>query len=207
VVGELDEGHLFPLGEGVARRRDDDEVLLEEERHLDVGVVDGEVQQGEVEAAGGEGGEQGGGVALERRHPDVGVALRHGHEEGRHQPPPRGADDAQADAAGHVGAQRGDVGHQGGELARDPAAPGDHHLALLGEAAGGPVDEDDAELALEPGHMRAHVRLHGVEHVGGGRERPRVGDGGERSELAEVHHDGRYPASKRCVGQMWGRRS
>ena len=69
----------------------------------------------------------------------------------------------------------------------DVAGPVDHDLALLGERAGGPVDEGDAQLALEAGDVGRDVRLHGVQGPGGGREAAVVGDGDEGGELSEVH--------------------
>ena len=66
-------------------------------------------------------------------------------------------------------------------------APADHGLALLGELAGAAVDQDHAELLLEPGHVGGHVRLDGVELAGRGREAAGVGHGQQGVELSEVH--------------------
>ena len=79
------------------------------------------------------------------------------------------------------------VGDQGVELGLDAPGPRDDRLALGGEVAGGPVDEGDAQLALEAGDVGRDVRLHGVQRPGRGREAAVVGDGDEGGELAEVH--------------------
>ena len=74
-------------------------------------------------------------------------------EELGHQPAPGDADHAQAHRADHLLAQRGDVGHHVRELVHDPPGPAHDDLTLLGEAAGGPVDQLHIELALQAGHM------------------------------------------------------
>ena len=50
-----------------------------------------------------------------------------------------------------------------------------------------PVDQGDAELALEPGDVAADVGLHGVQGTSGCGERAMIGDRHERGELAEIH--------------------
>ena len=108
-------------------------------------------------------------------------------EQRRHEPAPGGADDAEADVAGDLVPQRGDVGGEGVELGLDPAGPGHDHLALLGQAAGRAVDQGDAELAFEVGHVGGDVGLDGVQDLGRRREGAGVGHGHEGGQLAEVH--------------------
>jgi hypothetical protein len=70
----------------------------------------------------------------------------------------------------------------------DASRPVDHHLALLGEGPGGPVDQRRSQLAFEPGDMGRHVGLDGVQAPGRSRERAGIGHRGEGGELTEVHH-------------------
>ena len=89
--------------------------------------------------------------------------------------------------ARHLAADRGDVGHEGVELGLHPAGPADDGLALVGERAGAAVDEDDAQLPLEAGHVGRDVRLHRVQGPGGGREPAVLGDRHEGRQLPQVH--------------------
>ena len=89
--------------------------------------------------------------------------------------------------AGDLVAHRGHVGGEGVELGLDAAGPLDHDRTLLGDLAGGPVDERDAELLLQAGDVGRHVRLHGVQGPGGGREAAVVDHGEHGVELAQVH--------------------
>ena len=100
---------------------------------------------------------------------------------------PGGADHAEADGADDLLAQGGDVGHHGLELVHDPAGPLDDDLALLGEAARGPVDQLHVELALEPGHVGRDVGLDGADGGGGGREAAGVGDAQECLQVFQFH--------------------
>ena len=60
-------------------------------------------------------------------------------------------------------------------------------LAFVGQPAVRPVDQGDAELALELGDVPGDVGLHRVEGPRGGRERAVIGDGDDGGELADVH--------------------
>ena len=84
-------------------------------------------------------------------------------------------------------AQRGDVGHHGLELVHDPAGPLDDDLALLGQAARGPVDQLHVELALQPGHVGRDVGLHRADGGGGGREAAGVGDAQQCLQMFQFH--------------------
>ncbi len=185
--GQLVQPDEVELGQGVAGGGDHDEVLLEERFHDDVVVVDGEVDHGQVEGAGQQLGEQRGGVALQDADAHLGVAPGHGGQEGGEQPASGGAEDSQADVAGDLVAHRGDVGHEGVELALDPAGPGDHGQAFLGEPARRAIHQDGAQLPLQAGDVGGHVRLHGVEPGGRGREGAHLVDGDEGGELAQIH--------------------
>ena len=63
----------------------------------------------------------------------------------------------------------------------------DDDLALLGQAARGPVDQLHVELALQPGHVRRDVGLHRADGRGGGREAARVGDAQECLQVFQFH--------------------
>jgi hypothetical protein len=127
-------------------------------------------------------------LALGHVEVDVGVADPQQVEELGHQPAPGGADHAQAHRADDLLAQRRDVGHHVGELVHDPAGPADDDLALLGEAAGGPVDQLHIELALQPGHVGRHVGLHRADGRGRGREAAGVGDAEECLQMFQLHN-------------------
>ena len=114
-------------------------------------------------------------------------------EELGHQPAPGGADHAQAHRADHLLAQRGDVGHHVRELVHDPPGPADDDLTLLGEAAGGPVDQLHIELALEAGHMGRHVGLHRADRGGRRREAAGVGDAQECLQMFQLHDIAPFP--------------
>ena len=108
-------------------------------------------------------------------------------EQLRQQPAGGGADDPEPRVAGDLVAARRHLGGEILELVQDPAGPIDDDDALVGEAAPLPVDQGDAELALEAGDVAADVGLHGVQGAGGRRERAVIGDRHERGELAEIH--------------------
>ena len=75
---------------------------------------------------------------------------------------------------------RGDVGDQRVELGLRPAGPGPTTASPSSvSGAGGAVDEDDAQLPLEPGDVGRDVGLHGVQGAGGGGEPAVLGDGDE----------------------------
>ena len=127
-------------------------------------------------------------VPLHGHHAHARVAGAQGVERLWHEPPRGRADHAEPGLAGDLAVERVQVGVDGLHLAVDAAGARHHHGALGGQEATLPVDERGAELALQPGDVGRHVRLHGVERFGGARERPVVGDRGEGGELAEIHH-------------------
>ena len=103
------------------------------------------------------------------------------------EPAGGGTDHADADGPRHLVAERGQVAEHRLELdAHAPGAGGDG-LALLGELAGGTVDQHGADLALQPGDVGRHVGLDGGEGVSGGREAALVGHGQQGVQLTEVH--------------------
>ncbi len=187
MLGQLVQGELPPAGQDVGGGGNEQQVLLEEHLHGGVGIVDGEVDHGEVDGAGHQLGYQRGGVALEDRHLDPRVAARHGIEERGEQPAPGGADHPQADVAGHLVAHRAHVGHEGVELGLDAPSPSHHRFTLSGQPPAGPVDEGGPELALQAGDMGRDVRLHRVQPAGGGRERSCFGHRHQCRQLPEVH--------------------
>ena len=113
-------------------------------------------------------------------------------EQRGHQPATGRSDDADAGVAGGVGAPRRHVGGDRVQLALDPPRPVDHRRALFGELTALTVDEGGAELLLQPGDVAGDVGLHGEQRSRGGGERPVVGDGQERVQLAKIHLGNRY---------------
>ena len=73
------------------------------------------------------------------------------------------------------------------ELGLDAAGSFDDGLALDGELAGAALDEDDPELALEPGNVGRDVGLDGVQRAGGGRKAGVIGHCDQGSELSKIH--------------------
>ena len=171
--------------------REEHEILGEEGHDQDVRVVHRPVEDGEVETTVHELGEHGDRGALGDDDPDPRVALADLGEQLGHEPTGRGADDADAYVARYLLAERGEVGDDGFELGGDAARPGGDQGALGGETTGRPIDEGDAQLALELGDVGRDVRLHGVQGLGGAGERPVVGDRHEGGELAKVHRQKR----------------
>ena len=126
----------------------------------------------------------------------MGVADPQQVEELGDQPAAGRADHAQADGPDDLFAQGGDVGHHRLELVHDPAGPLDHDLALLGQAARGPVDQLDVELALQAGHVGRDVGLHGADGGGRGGEAARVGDAQQCLQMFQLH--GRLSLGNAC---------
>ena len=122
-----------------------------------------------------------------RRRGRAGGASAIALEQAGDEPAADRADAPEPDGAGHLVEHRVDVGPQRLELVLDATGPGHHDVALVGQRAGRAVDQGGSQLRLEPGDVGGHVRLHGVQPAGGGRERSGLGDGGQGGELAEVH--------------------
>ena len=171
----------------MARRHDEEAVLVEEGLGDQLGVGDGQGEHRHVDGARVELELQGrgGGVVHDDPHPRV--ALGHGLDQRRHQPAGGRADQPDAAHAGDLVAHRGHVGGEGVELGLDATGPLDHDRPLLGDLAGGPVDEGHAELLLQAGDVGRHVGLHGVQGAGGGGEAAVVDHGEHGVELAQVH--------------------
>ena len=172
---------------------DEHEVLVEEVGHDHLVAAQGERDDGQVELARAELELELGARPLAHVEVDVGVAFAQHVEELGHQPAAGGADHAEAHRADHLLAQRGHVGHHVGELVHDPPGPADHDLTLLGEAAGGPVDQLHIELALEAGDMGRHVGLHRADRRGRGRETAGVGDAQECLQVFQFHDNTPFP--------------
>jgi hypothetical protein len=187
VLCHLGQGDAVAVGEGVTDRHHQDAVLVEQHRRGHVVVVARQVEHGEVELPVDELRAQRRRGRLDHHHAHAGVHGSHGLEQPGDEPARRRPDHPDAGAAGHLGAEGRDVGRERVEFGLDPAAPLDHDLALLGEAAGGPVDQEDAQLALEAGDVGRHVGLHRVQRLGRSRERPVVRHGDEGGELTQIH--------------------
>ena len=106
-----------------------------------------------------------------------------------HQPTTRGADHTEARVARVEPLQQREVGAHRLELAVDPTRAVEHEDAELGGL--GPLaaahEQRHAELRFELAHLVGDVRLDGRERIGGGRERPFLGDGEQRVEMPELH--------------------
>ena len=142
VLGQLGDRHRSVPVERVAVGHDEHEVLVEQRLGVDVGVVERQVDDGQVEAAVDELGEERGGGGVD--HHDAGCG-------GGRRPSPGGA---AARASGRwCRSRRGARGRRCGpsaeatsdaervELGLDAPGPGDHELALLGQLAVAAVDQ------------------------------------------------------------------
>jgi hypothetical protein len=168
-------------------RGEEDALLVEQRLGLGVRALGREVDDGQVEVAAVDPGDERGRGGVDQHDADVGQVGLDRLEQQRAQPAGGRPDHPHPHGAGDLGAQRGDVGRQRLQLGPDAGGPGEDGLALLGRLAGGPVDQRGAQLLLQPGDVGGDVRLHRVEGAGGGREAAVLGDGEEGVELAEVH--------------------
>ena len=171
----------------MAARDDEDEVLVEEVGGQDLVAAEGKGHDGQVELARGQLLFERDAGAVGHIEVDVGVAHPQQVEELGDQPAAGRPDHAEADGAHDLFPQGGDVGHHGLELVDDPAGPLDHDLALLGQAARGPVDQLDVEFALQAGHVGRYVGLDGADGGGRSREAPGVGDAQQRLQVFQFH--------------------
>ena len=174
-------------GEEMPRRQHRHQVLVEELGRHDLVAAQGEGHHGQVELARGQLLLQLDARALRHVQVDVGVAHPEQVEELGHQPAAGRPDHAEADGAHDLLAQRGHVGDHGLQLVHDLAGPGDDDLALLGQAARGPVDQLHIELALQPGHVRRDVGLHRADGGGGRGEAAGVRDAQECLQVFQFH--------------------
>ena len=116
--------------------------------------------------------------------------LREVLDELGHEPPARGADDAEASrcppaAPAARRAPRAAGRARAGCGAPGRAPPGPTPSAVAPAAA--PGEQRDAELGLELADLVGHVRLHRAQRVGGGGERALLVDGDQRVEMAQLH--------------------
>ena len=93
-----------------------------------------------------------------------------GHDH-RHEQTADGTDDAEGRVPGLEPLQHREVLVQRLDLAADRPGPLDDAHAELGRHGPPPAPHEQlhAELGLELAHVLGHVRLHGVQLVGGGR--------------------------------------
>ena len=187
MLAELRERHPIALRQRVVGRRDEHEVLLEQRLGGELEIVDGQVDDGEVEVPGLQLERERRRARLDHDGAHAGVLDPQPVEQARHEPAGGGADDAEAHVAAQLGAEARDVGPDRVELGLDAPRPGHHRGAFLGEPAGAAVDQRGAELVLEAGDVGRDVRLHGVERLRGAGERAVLRDGDQGLELAHVH--------------------
>ena len=170
---ELERGQALEVyrrlgAEMVARGEHQDQVLVEQLRGHDLVAAEGERDDGEVQVPRSQLLLQLDARALGDVEVDVGMAHPQEIEELGDEPAARRPDHAETDGADDLLAQRRDVGHHCLELVHDPPGPLDHHVALFGQPARGPVDQLDVELPFQAGHVGGDVRLHRAD---GGRRR------------------------------------
>ena len=93
VHGHLGQRHRSLPGEGMVERGDDHAVLVEQQLVDEVGIVGGQVDDGQVEPALGELGHQERGGGVDHDEADLRVRSCIGHDEQRDQPAGGGADE------------------------------------------------------------------------------------------------------------------
>ena len=182
---------MVARAEGVAGRQRDDDLLLPEQRGGELVAEGVRVQGGEraVELVGLERGEDA--VLGVLDHVDRDARVRRA-EVGEHaeQVVRAGRVDAadpqlaaqQAGELLELGVQAVDLGEHALRVAEDDAPlGGELHLP-----ARAPEDLD-AELGLEPPDLLRDRRLGEVQLLGGLRERPVAGDGGDGAKVTELH--------------------
>jgi len=135
VLGQLGQGHFGAFGQRMGRGHEEEHLLLEDRLDDHLGLVDGQVDDGRIQLAGCQLGQQGGRRRLHDDGPYEGVGRPQRRQDLGHQPSGGGADDADASFAGDLLAPGGEVGVDGVELLLDGAGARRHQLALLGEAA------------------------------------------------------------------------
>ena len=163
---------------------DEDEVLLEERGDRDVGSGRREVEDREIDLAGRQLSVEPGGRGLDEDEAELGISLRSDAHQLGHEPPGSCADDPDPNRSCDVVGEGDDVREQGVQLRLHPPGAGNDELSSLGQVAVRAVHELTAQLSLELLDMSRDVGLHGLERVGGGRERAVVVDGDESAQLA-----------------------
>ena len=184
---EVGHGQIGGLGQRVADRHHQHQVLVEQGPSDDVGTGHRQVDDGQLEASSRELRLQRGRGGLDHGQVDLGMGDGHPFEQPGDQPPGRRTDHAEPDAPFNLVAEGGHVGHHGLDLAGDASGPLDDSLALLGQLTPMAVDQLDAELLLQPGDVVGHIGLDRVQGVGGQREASTIGDGDDGGELAKIH--------------------
>jgi hypothetical protein len=186
-LGEFDERDRVVAGQVMASVHQQQQVFGEQRLDGDLGVVDRQVDDRSVDLLGDEARNQVGGVALVGSDMHARVLPAELQEELGEQPAGGGAQHTQARVASHFVAPGGHLCGDVVEFVQHPAGLLDHDDAVVGEAATLTVDEDHAELFLQPTDVPADVGLHGVQRSSRRRERTVVGDRDQGGELAEVH--------------------
>ncbi len=166
-----------------------DEVFFEQRLHLEATIVDRFGDDGLRELAVDQLGEEPFRRALVHAQPHAGCPLTQVGDQRGHEPATRGADHAEARVSGVETLEQRDVGAHRFELALDATRTVEHQQAELGGLGAAPAahEQRHPELGLELAHLVGHVRLHRRQRVGGGGERPFLGDGEQRLEVAELH--------------------
>ncbi len=149
-----------------------------------------QVNQGEIEAAVGEGREKRARVGFAEGDAEARVlAVETREEAGDAALGQRLERGAEPDRAVTPGPEAGHFLRRRLGLEENPARAQGEAGARLGQPAGaGPAfDEHDAELALERSDLLGESRLRDVQPLGRRREAHRVGDREEIAEVAELH--------------------
>ena len=130
-------------------------------------------------------------------------------DQGRDEPAAGRAHDPEAGVAGLEALEEREVDPHGLELAPDAAGPLQHDPPELRRSGSPPAPDEyrDAEFPLQLADLLGDVRLDGVQHLGGRRERTRLGDGQQGIKMPDLHRfptlpDGRIVRNRRrwrCV--------
>ena len=157
--------------------------------HLEATIVDRFGDDGLRELAVDQLGEEPFRRTLVHAQPHAGCALAQVGDQRGHEPATRGADHAEARVPGVETLEQRDVGAHRFELPLHPTRTVEHQQTEFGGLCTAPAahEQRHPELGLELAHLVGHVRLHRRQCVGGGGERPFLGDGEQRLEVSELH--------------------
>ena len=167
--------------------RNEHEVFLEQRLGGELEIVDGQVDDREIEVPGLELQRERSRACLHHDRAHAGVLHPEPVEQARNEPAGRGADDAETDVAGQLGAEARDVGPDRVEFGLDASGSGHHRGSFLGEPAASAIDQRGPELLFEARDVGRDVRLDGVEGLRGAGERAVFRDGNQGLELTYIH--------------------
>ncbi len=150
-----------------------------------VGVADGDVA-----AAGPEGGQGLGRFEFAQRDPELGEALAGGDQGGHHVHGGEGREAGQADRAARGVGGGPQVAFGGLQRAQHDAGVRDqaHALGRQPDPAAVPLQQRHPGLALQHGELLGHRGGGAAEGGGGGRHRPPIGEFPQQEEPRRIQH-------------------